>query len=152
MTNSVIFPSIMEMSVLTEKLKSINQEHLMEFWPSLSSKQKQRLYNQIASIDINLFFKQRQLITSPRNKPKDFRPLTSFSSSGEVPERTQVGTDLLKEKKLACVVLAGGQGSRLKCDGPKGLFPVSPIKKSLYFNWLLRKLELQVNLLISLFP
>ena len=141
MTNSAIFPSIMEMSVLTEKLKSINQEHPLEFWSSLSSKQKQRLYNQIVSIDNNLFFKQRKLIASPRKKPKDFRPLTSFASSGEIPERTQVGTKLLKEKKVACVVLAGGQGSRLKYDGPKGLFPVSPIKKKPLFQLVAEKVR-----------
>ncbi|EPP37189.1 UTP--glucose-1-phosphate uridylyltransferase family protein, partial [Chlamydia psittaci 84-8471/1] len=129
----------MEMSSLTEKLKSINQEHLLDSWSSLSQKQQQRLYHQISSIDIDLFRKQQQLITSPRPILKNFHPLTSFASSGEDPERTQVGTRLLKEKKVACVVLAGGQGSRLKCDGPKGLFPVSPIKKKPLFQLVAEK-------------
>ncbi|AAP05650.1 UTP--glucose-1-phosphate uridylyltransferase [Chlamydia caviae] len=139
MTDSVTFPSAVEMSSLTEKLKSINQEHLLDSWSSLSQKQQQRLHHQISSIDIELFHKQRQLITSPKSILKDFQPLTSFASSGEDPERTKIGTNLLKEKKVACVVLAGGQGSRLKCDGPKGLFPVSPIKKKPLFQLVAEK-------------
>ncbi|EPP34429.1 UTP--glucose-1-phosphate uridylyltransferase family protein [Chlamydia ibidis] len=139
MTDSVIFPSILEMSPLKEKLKSINQEHLLDFWPTLSPKQQQRLSSQITSIDVEFFNKQRLLVKTPKSCLKSFRPLTSFGSSGEDPKRSEIGTKLLEKKKVACVVLAGGQGSRLKCDGPKGLFPVSPLKKKPLFQLVAEK-------------
>lgn len=139
MTDSTIFPPAVEMSSLLEKLRSINQEHVLDFWSLLSQKQKKHLHQQITSLNVELFHKQQQLITSPKPSLKHFHPLTSFASSGEDPERTAIGTQLLKEKKVACVVLAGGQGSRLKCDGPKGLFPVSPIKKKPLFQLVTEK-------------
>ncbi|WP_100934271.1 UTP--glucose-1-phosphate uridylyltransferase [Candidatus Chlamydia corallus] len=139
MTESVYSLSAMHVNSLADKLKAINQEHLLDIWPSLSLKQQQRLFHQLASVDIDFFHKQQQLISSPTAILKDFHPITSFASSGEDPERAHTGTSLLKEKKVACVVLAGGQGSRLKCDGPKGLFPVSPIKKKPLFQLVAEK-------------
>ncbi|WP_370913618.1 UTP--glucose-1-phosphate uridylyltransferase [Chlamydia pecorum] len=139
MTNSAYSLSAMDMPSLAEKLRAIKQEHLLCFWPTLSPKQQYRLYSQLSSLDIQLFQQQQQLLSSPTPLPKNFRPVSSFASSGEDPERTKTGTSLLKEKKVACVVLAGGQGSRLKCDGPKGLFPVSPIKKKPLFQLVAEK-------------
>ncbi|ANH78652.1 UTP--glucose-1-phosphate uridylyltransferase [Candidatus Chlamydia sanziniae] len=139
MTHTTYFPSAMNLASLTDKLKTICQEHLLDAWPSLSLKQQQRLYYQLSSINIDFFHKQRLLLSSPTAILKDFQPIISFASSGEDPERTHIGSSLLQEKKIACVVLAGGQGSRLKCDGPKGLFPVSPIKKKPLFQLVAEK-------------
>jgi UDP-N-acetylglucosamine/UDP-N-acetylgalactosamine diphosphorylase len=34
---------------------------------------------------------------------------------------------------VGCILIAGGQGSRLRFNGPKGMYPISPIKnKSLF--------------------
>ncbi|WP_201456389.1 UTP--glucose-1-phosphate uridylyltransferase [Chlamydia sp. 17-3921] len=139
MIDSVYSPSAINMPSLAERLRAIEQEHLLEFWSTLTSKQQQRLYSQLFSLDIQLFHQQQALLSSPTPILKDFRPITSFASSGEDPDRSLKGTSLLREKKVACVVLAGGQGSRLKCDGPKGLFPVSPIKKKPLFQLVAEK-------------
>ena len=45
----------------------------------------------------------------------------------------ELGREILSQGKLAVVVVAGGQGSRLGISGPKGVVPVSPVKgKSLF--------------------
>ena len=44
-----------------------------------------------------------------------------------------LGNALIAQGKVGCLIVAGGQGTRLKFDGPKGLYPVSPVKhKSLF--------------------
>ena len=37
---------------------------------------------------------------------------------------TSIGNSLIKEGKVGVVILAGGQGSRLGFDGPKGKFDI----------------------------
>ncbi len=39
-------------------------------------------------------------------------------------ERVQRGRELVQKDKVGCLLLAGGQGTRLRFDGPKGLFPI----------------------------
>ena len=49
-------------------------------------------------------------------------------------EARQIGEDQLKAGKVAIFVVAGGQGSRLGFDGPKGCFSATPIKKKSLFQ------------------
>ena len=44
------------------------------------------------------------------------------------------GEELLGSGKVAAFVVAGGQGTRLGFDGPKGNFPISPIRKKTLFR------------------
>ena len=45
----------------------------------------------------------------------------------------QKGLDLIKKGKVACVILAGGQGSRLGFDHPKGMYNIGlPSNKSIF--------------------
>ena len=42
----------------------------------------------------------------------------------------QLGEELIRSGKIAAFTVAGGQGTRLGYDGPKGTLPVSPIKNT----------------------
>lgn len=56
---------------------------------------------------------------------------TAATSAGA--HAVELGREVLAQGKLAVVVVAGGQGSRLGIAGPKGVVPVSPVKaKSLF--------------------
>jgi UDP-N-acetylglucosamine/UDP-N-acetylgalactosamine diphosphorylase len=44
------------------------------------------------------------------------------------------GMDLLRQGKVAAFLVAGGQGTRLGYDGPKGEFPVTPVKNKPLFQ------------------
>lgn len=47
-------------------------------------------------------------------------------------ERMQLGRELVQAGKVGCLLLAGGQGTRLRFDGPKGLFPIGPNGETLF--------------------
>lgn len=59
-------------------------------------------------------------------------PLTSYYTSGNQKEIAW-GQKLLSSGKVGCIVLAGGQGTRLDWQGPKGTFPLTRFRhKSLF--------------------
>lgn len=59
-------------------------------------------------------------------------PLSSYHESGNA-EEIEKGRELLSQGKVGCIVLAGGQGTRLGWEGPKGTFPLTRVRhKSLF--------------------
>ncbi len=76
-------------------------------------------------------------------EPADIIP-ADFASSEEALPYIQHGQDLLKSGKVAALVVAGGQGSRLGIDAPKGVIGVTPVKlKSLFCLFAEKILALQ---------
>ena len=73
--------------------------------------------------------------------PKDYGPATYFPLLPESPEQGELykkayqhGESLIRAGKTAAFTVAGGQGTRLGYDGPKGTLPVTPIKKKTLFQ------------------
>ncbi len=120
------------------KLRSIGQEHLLAHLPSLSPTQKQSLHSQIASLDVDLFHRMRAIAKG--HVMQTISPFTSYSYSGDK-QRQELGMQLVREGKIALVVLAGGQGSRLRYRGPKGCYPVSLIKHKSLFQLMAEKVQ-----------
>lgn len=57
------------------------------------------------------------------------------------PEDIALGHALIKAGKVGCIVLAGGDGSRLGWAGPKGTFPLSLIKQKTLFQMVSERKE-----------
>ena len=73
--------------------------------------------------------------------PKDYSPASYFPLIPESTEQNALykkgylhGENLIKAGKIAAFTVAGGQGTRLGYDGPKGTLPVSPIKNKPLFQ------------------
>jgi UDP-N-acetylglucosamine/UDP-N-acetylgalactosamine diphosphorylase len=115
------------------KLRSIGQGNLLDHWNRLAAKQKESLARQIANLDISLFRRQQEAILQNQKAPLyTFQPFQAYSLAKDAEDHT-LGMQLVEEGKTALLVLAGGQGSRLRCKGPKGCCEVTQIKhKSLY--------------------
>lgn len=120
-----------------EKLRSIGQEHLLKFFYTLSPSEKESLIKQIQALDLDLLKKQQNLFPSPAITPQPFR--TSLSC-GNLQDH-QKGQKLVAEGKIALLVLAGGQGSRLRCKGPKGCVPLTISKHKTLFELLAEKIK-----------
>ncbi len=116
-----------------EKLLSIGQVHLLKDWDNLNPKEQQEMLLQIQNLDASVFLAQQDLIEHPLPGIKEpVNPLTNIAHSGNQ-EYISRGKQLIREGKAGCIIVAGGQGSRLRSDQPKGMFDVTVIKhKSLF--------------------
>lgn len=68
-----------------------------------------------------------------------FSPPSDFAIAGNLSDQS-LGRALFAQGKLAVVVLAGGEGSRLGFPGPKGAFPISVVHKKSLFQLLSEKI------------
>jgi UDP-N-acetylglucosamine/UDP-N-acetylgalactosamine diphosphorylase len=124
--------------------KKYGQGHLLAFYGQLNSAQQAELLSQIEQLDfkhipdwIERYVKKDGVITIPTHfDPAPYYPAIpkTDEQKARYAKARAMGMDLLKQGKVAGFVVAGGQGTRLGFDGPKGNFPVSPIKKKTLFS------------------
>lgn len=125
--------SMNNFDIALKKLQSIGQQHLLRYWEQLNVPQRTLLLDQIMSLDSETFKLQRQLILSPPSyHASSFESFADYQKSGSLSD-FQLGKNLITQGKVGCLLVAGGQGTRLKWEGPKGTFPISAVKgKSLF--------------------
>ncbi len=130
-------------AVLKQKLESIGQGHVLRFADSLGPARRDKLTKQLESLDLDALAElaESQVRTkTPLPLPKDIQPVKAFPRVPG-PEQVQLykdaeqrGHELLKGGKIGAFLVAGGQGTRLGYDGPKGEYPVTPIKSKPLFQ------------------
>jgi len=118
-----------------------NQEHILSEWRYLSAKERRELLMQIKSLDmvkLNQAFSastasgeasRGQGLPEPVEGVKMRQAITPLEGIRWV----NLGYSLIAQGKLAVVILAGGQGTRLGSSAPKGCYDIGlPSKKSLF--------------------
>ncbi len=135
---------------LYAELQPFNQQHLVQWWDDLKSEQQQSLAETIRAID---FAQIQQIWRASRDKasatgagaavsraeqataPKAvvFQPKTDAERQSQQAD-AEIGERLLAEGKVAVITVAGGQGSRLGFDDPKGMFPIGPLTDRTLFQ------------------
>ena len=130
---------------LYQILKPYNQEHLVDFWGELNEKQKNELASQIKNInfeEIDRLVNEYVMKTPEQIIPNDLCPPDYFLLKPKNEEQKKYykkaaykGMAILKQSKVAAFTVAGGQGSRLGFDGPKGTFPITPVKEKTLFQY-----------------
>ncbi len=130
-------------AALQQKLGSIGQGHVLRFADKLDPAGRAKLMKQLESLDLDAIAQlaDSQVRTkAPLPLPKDIQPVKAYP---RVPGPDQVqlykdaenrGHELLKSGKIGAFLVAGGQGTRLGYDGPKGEYPVTPIKSKPLFQ------------------
>lgn len=124
-------------------LKNINQDHLLQFWAQLDESAQESLANDINQLDIASipewiegYVKKENPLEVPTNiEPAPYFPAIpkDDAQAKEYAQAKLFGEDLIKSGKVGAFVVAGGQGTRLGYDGPKGNYPTSPIKEKTLF-------------------
>ena len=129
----------MEKTKALDELKILGQEHILNNVSHLTIDQQNELYKQIESIDIPTFQIQQRMLLSPQHfSINSIEPYNNFAVAGSHKD-FNTGKELIAAGKVGCLVVAGGQGTRLRLEGPKGMFPVSLIKNKSLFQLLAEK-------------
>ena len=126
---------------LLSRLSPVGQEHLLRFWDELDAGQQAVLAAQITSIDWPTVCEWTHTTGQELSEaekaavaPAPYMP--EIPLAGDKPlydKAVKTGQQLLQEGKVAAFTVAGGQGTRLGYDAPKGTYPISPIlQKSLF--------------------
>ena len=106
-------------------LEKIGQSHLLKYYGELSKKDREALLSDIATCNFNIFKSlETKDETKKLGKISPLAPLTIKDIEARKSAFEQVGLDTLSQGKVAAVLLAGGQGSRLGYDGPKGTYDI----------------------------
>ena len=129
---------------IAKNLENHSQQHILAFFDDLSDPQKHSLLDQIDQLDLNQIDKwvaKYIKSDSPSDIPADFQPAISYPPLPETSQEAtkyekaiSLGEKLIADGKVAAFVVAGGQGTRLGFDGPKGNFPATPIKNKTLFQ------------------
>jgi UDP-N-acetylglucosamine/UDP-N-acetylgalactosamine diphosphorylase len=125
-------------------LKRHNQSHLLAFWEQLNAAQRRNLRAQIEQLDFSKIDDWVANCIGPPPSaaiPADFAPAWSYNLNPADAEQKckytrarELGKELISSGRVGAFVVAGGQGTRLGFDGPKGDFPISPVKNKRLFQ------------------
>ncbi|MHC4509580.1 MAG: UTP--glucose-1-phosphate uridylyltransferase, partial [Planctomycetota bacterium] len=129
---------------LRNRLQEHGQSHLLGFWDYLDGGQKQALLEQIQRLDlakIDQWVADSTAEAPPASMRAGFSPAPFYSARPSGAERqrkyaeaVELGRKSISAGKVAALVVAGGQGTRLGFDGPKGDFPISPVRNRTLFQ------------------
>ena len=124
---------------MIEKVYDHKQDHIFRFWESLSAQQRKNLLAQIEMIDFSLLSRLTGQAKDQKDSQKNYElsPPEVITLDQRMQKDTAArtaGEEMLSRGKIAAFLVAGGQGTRLGFDGPKGMFPVTPVKKKSLFQ------------------
>lgn len=115
-----------------------NQEHVFAYWNELSDPEKEHLIKELSQVDFGLMkrlYLEKETEASLDYAPAPYIPLPSSDREKKEYERArEAGIAHLRQGKVAAFIVAGGQGSRLGYEGPKGKFPVGPVSNQTLFQ------------------
>lgn len=126
--------------VQRDRYEKAGQGHVFQYFSELTSTEKLCLLNQLESIEVENL---SRLLASARSSqvgaeshqisPYNYSP-DVYGSSDSLPKSCHVlGWKAISSNEVAIVILAGGQGTRLGFDGPKGMYSIGlPSQKSLF--------------------
>lgn len=111
---------------IKNKLNTFNQNHLIDYFDELNETEKEKLLDQLYSIDFNLI---SNLYINSFKDEKKYKNLTSLPiinneelSNKEIKDYNDYGNNILINNKYAICLMAGGSGTRLGSNIPKGIY------------------------------
>ncbi|HTO03016.1 MAG TPA: UTP--glucose-1-phosphate uridylyltransferase, partial [Opitutus sp.] len=140
-----------DQSALIKNFQHAGQGHVFAFFDQLSSEEQKRLLEEAAEIDLAEIERLTATLLKKNTaaginlsglEPAPYIPLPK--NEGDVAEwaaAKSAGEEALRAGRVAAFTVAGGQGTRLGYDGPKGTFPVTPLKQKTLFQVFAEKIK-----------
>ena len=121
---------------LHERLQRHAQQHVLSGWDSLTEDERRDLLAQLSALNLEelsrLYAGREATFPLPDSDHIKPAPIVPRGGPEEATARTR-GEESLRKGEVAVLLVAGGQGSRLGFEHPKGMFPVGPVTdKSLF--------------------
>lgn len=136
-------PNTPEADKLIQDFERAGQGQVFRFFPELTPAGREQLLSRAATIDLeevnalveeHLRGEEAEAVDYAGLAPAPYIPLPEHDGDPDRWESARrAGESAIRAGRVAAFTVAGGQGTRLGFDGPKGTFPVTPITgKSLF--------------------
>ncbi len=133
-----------------EKVNEYNQHQILRFYDELSERDREEFEEELENLDFSLL---EVLKNKKRNSERNgistvYEPLEALKLDDITEHYTEfetVGIDAIRHCKVGAVLLAGGQGTRLGFDKPKGMFNIGETRELYIFQCLIQNLMKVVN-------
>lgn len=143
--------------LLHSKLSPAGQQHLLAHWDSLDEAQRARLAQQIHDIDWDDYARLRKLHAGTGDDAEAIKQHWREAAARSVPpaavrlsqqpngftreQAQKEGEAALRAGQIGMILVAGGLGTRLGFDLPKGMFPLGPVSNRPLFQILIDQLR-----------
>ncbi len=122
------------------------QEHVLHFWEELNAAERESLLTQVAELDFASIARMRSMLGAEVSVGGSAQALSEPRSPRVLkldgPARAAAiaaGEEELRSGTVGVLLVAGGQGSRLGYDGPKGAYAIGPLSGASLFYFHARK-------------
>jgi len=141
----------MDIDILRENYEKAGQGQVFRFWDCLNEEQQTRLAAQLAEVDLAEIDRLVKTLVKGNGavevdfeglQPAPCIPLPTKGGDAHLWQKArETGEEALRAGRVAAFTVAGGQGTRLGFDGPKGTFPVTPVRKASLFQVFAEKIR-----------
>jgi len=122
---------------LLQRLRHHGHEHVFAHWDRLGADERRSLVEQVQQIDLDqlaqLYKQDHKVFALPPAEAIQPVPVARLGADNR--EEMQLGKAALDLGQVAVLLVAGGQGSRLGFEHPKGMFPVGPVSNKSLFQF-----------------
>ncbi len=136
----------MTLQQVKDKLEKYDQQHLLKYYDELTQEQKQALLEQIEATDMSILEACHH--KEEMSRKGVITPLAAMQL-GEIEANKEsfiaTGLEAIRGGKVGAVLLAGGMGTRLGSDDPKGMYNVGLTRNLYIFECLINNLMDVVN-------
>ncbi len=134
----------MNIEQIRDAYERAGQGQVFRFWDRLDADQKEKLAAQLVEVDLAEIQNLVDTLVKgqgegdvdfDRLQPAPYIPLPEEGGDpAQWSKAREVGEEALRAGRVAAFTVAGGQGTRLGFDGPKGTFPVTPVRGATLFQ------------------
>lgn len=131
----------MTLEAAKQKLEKYGQEHVLKYYDELSEEQQQALLTQIEETDMSILAaceNKEELVQKGVITPLAAMELDEIEANRE--SFTATGLQAIRDGKIGAVLLAGGMGTRLGSDDPKGMYNIGETRDLYIFECLVNNL------------
>ncbi len=123
-----------------EALRYYGQEHVLKRCENLTAAEREELYARLSVLDWEMLTAWKRPENLKRGRISPISGLTKEDIAARREEYFRIGAEAIRAGKVAAVLLAGGQGTRLGSPAPKGMFNIGLTRPLYIFEQLISNL------------